>query len=289
MIKFILAVLICFIVHEAGHILIMIFSGIKIHAIYIPFITFVFEAKKFLIKKNSIRDKIFVVPYVRNITEDKSFCKYKKNYLCSLLAGPFFSILLLFISIVGCVFCRYEDTNWYIFMVLLNIVIILFCFRKKDNYIGDFVAIKMLKKNDGIFLTYLLDYYIAGIDYEETSDFLLKKGFLEAESNLRQGKYPEDILYGIISLCNASSPELRKNIRIKKIIDEMAESSACSERLINKIKEFRAINGIGSVDWSKYDNYNVYKTYFDEEFEGLSGYEVNFFKIASNLEHVKER
>ena len=173
------------ILHECGHCLHYLLSGIKIRAIAVNGLICAKGEKRWKCVWCKSAQTNFILP---QIIENKDVQYYIEKIKKNLLFGPAVSVCLLILWISILTIYSINETDNIIILILLwlnvaaNLSILQGCFNTKREAIGDLAAYKLLKHSEEKIYPYLLDYFmynmkictgfekILNIDFSKLSD-----------------------------------------------------------------------------------------------------------------------
>ena len=161
-------------VHEVGHLLVLLITKIGVKEICFMFFTV--SCDNFVIRLNDrVSPTIHIIPKVVDILDEASYLDYKARYVVSLAFGPLFSLLL----VLGFLCLNNIFPAYYIIGVALNIFIFLSTLIDNRFGTGDVYAIYKILTHEDYLFSYLIEFYeydSKAINQEQTLYFI-SKGF----------------------------------------------------------------------------------------------------------------
>lgn len=193
---FLVFIIVNILVHELGHLLSFVFSGIKIRALFvIIFGLFKNENKKWKFRVYFENIKMFggfVVPNLPEITNDTEYQTVKNKFKKALIDGPIASIVFFSLTFILFMLSWFLfdsnillgiSTNLFIVTFLMTIIIILSSKLHTDEIYGDFVAHKKFEE-DNFALAQIIQYSgFSFNDDKDTNKYLYSKIELHYKDN----------------------------------------------------------------------------------------------------------
>ena len=149
-VSLIAAVFISIILHEMGHIIVLIITGIGVHAVYTPFGVMLYENNRFRLITNRHYRSVFVVPDVKQINDSNDYDSYKKYYGYSLIAGPIMTFVL-FLAALMMIQMPVKGLMPDLcarMIAVINMFLLIGFLRDNEKAIGDVRAFIKIKKNE---------------------------------------------------------------------------------------------------------------------------------------------
>lgn len=293
--------ILCYLVHEGGHILGIILGGGRIRAVFLPLIIIYYDSKwKF--KLNSNLSKANVLIDIETIDQD-NYIKYRKLLRSELLLGIVFTVLFEILQIVFILIVIYHKNQmgldqrllYIVLIAITNLTFIFNCFKNNGNMICDYYAYKCLKQNEVFYQVYLLEYLMVSSNYTvklKASSFLLKK--IEDTLTVKiEDIYSEDmlyILYNYITLYVAGY--VGNNKTLKQTINKLIEDNVIfyeEESIIENILVMRIIQYLYISEQNK-KALELYTMFCNKDFESHSeilGYYVRQTKYILQIDNEK--
>lgn len=301
-------------VHELGHLLSFVFSGIKIRALFV--LVFIVKRNennkwRFNIKLSNI--KLLgglVVPNLPIIENDEQYNKVKSKFTKALIAGPIISIIYLVISILMFIIFWFFTTNYFlitysllqmIFITLMTILILMSSKVHTDELYGDFVAYKKFREDEIFALAQISQYTMFSLnDTTNTDKYIIDRivKIYQDEQNPKYKLFDLNLISTYINNCIFSNEEdLRLDSFIKRYnIDTLSMSkngyelgfiiSAYYYRLGNVEQSYKIYNKLKNTNNRHYqgiDDEIIYKVYAH-----LINLEDNNEFINNNIEEFKK-
>ncbi len=191
---FMMTLFISILVHEMGHLIVLLKEGIKIRALYVLCFTFVKHEKgwRFAIYPNLLKlVGGLVMPNLPLIEQEETYDKTIKSMSKAIQAGPLFSLGLAGFSIISFIlFWAIKNPimsalSLYFMIFILLITFLIWAASKvsANGLYGDFVATDRLKKNSKFALMYILSGGDTSDYQAENETFLWKKIINELEKS----------------------------------------------------------------------------------------------------------
>jgi|GEM_PF-5566943 len=161
----VLAIFIVILVHELGHLILLVIMGFKIKAIYVLMLVLVKNKKwqfKFFWRFTKMLGGV-VIPIIDNITDDTSLMDAKKRLAKGVSAGPLASLIycvILNILLITAILVNIPAMVAWMFVltvvtIFMTVLVFAASFASMPGLYGDFI-LKDKLKNDDIFGIYYL-------------------------------------------------------------------------------------------------------------------------------------
>lgn len=288
-------------IHELGHVMGIKMKKGKVRGVFFPFIMIYWDDKwKISFWRNT--NKAHVLLNIDAVNGEDSYTNIKSILLFELICGPLFSIIYqaVLVFILCLQYFRYNMklSNPIVLCVIAavtwNSAFIVNSFKNEKDNICDYEAYRMLKNNEYIFQTYILEYLMISsdnINKIRNSKFLLRKIDCTLLAKTEDFFENDDLLYMLydyltIYMAGYADDSIALNKSVQVVLKNLKyvfdDTSIIYVLLLARVIQYLCAN-------SKYDTaYNIYLLYFSDNNNSKNTVEIYYKKQTEYILNIND-